>query len=446
MIRTRLFIAAFALIFVCCSAARAQNLAPASPSVRDARLRLPSVFQAALKQEPSAGETLPPGKIADYEAAAPPPDPSPPRWGSLEQPAPRPLTLPTYEYLLAGPPRNVLQYEDAQQYTRPLSDPRRLLRDDSRFNMPIDLYRPDGIAPIGMTGDHTLKASTMLISYRYNTTNYLGTLNGTHPLGNADVLGQYPLAPTRERAQTNLMLVEYAPTDDFTFLAQLPIQANAIDFISNTGGAARDTNTQFGDVKLSGLFVLKRWQRHQLHLNLGMSIPVGIINTLNNYPVFGAARFTYPVRTSSGSWDLMPGLTFRGQNEYWTWGVQAIGTIRTGRNTYGYELGDVVNLTPWLARRLNQRWSASTRLNEQIWTHIRGADPRLDPSLTPVNNPALQGGRRLDLLFGLNYYLPDGRFPGQRFAVETGIPIYQSLHGPQLRARWMLTVGWYMIW
>ncbi len=429
-------------------AAQAQSLAPASPSVRNARSPRGSLFSAALAQEPSAGptETLAPEQLAEYESAAPPPDPSPPQWGSLEQPVRGPLSLPTYEYLLAGPPRDVLQYEDAQAYSRPVSDPNRLVRDDSLFNMPIDLYRPDGIAPIGMKGDHTLKHGSMLASYRYNTTNYLGNLDGTHPLGDADVLAQFPLAPTRGRTQTHLILIEYGLTDDFTILGELPIGANSIDFVSRSGATSRDPNTQVGDIKLTGLFVLRRWERQQLHLNLGMSIPVGLINSVNNFPVFGAARLTYPVRTSSGSYDLLPGLTYRGQSEFWTWGVQATGTIRTGRNTYGYELGDVVDLTPWLSRRFTERWSGSARLDEQIWTHIRGADHRLDPALTEVNRPDLQGGRRLDLLFGLNYYLPDGRFPGQRFSIETGVPIYQSLHGPQLRARWLLTVGWNMIW
>jgi hypothetical protein len=448
MARLLILLAALGLIPGWCSVGQAQTLAPATTRLRAITQKTSRLFESALSEEPSAAptEALPAGKLAEFEAAAPPPDPSPPQWGSLEQPVRGPLTLPTYEYVLAGPPRDVLQYDDAQIYSRPVSDPNRLVRDDSRLNLAIDLYRPDGIAPIGMTGDHTLKAGTMLVSYRYNTTNYLGNLNGTHPLGNADVLAQFPLAPTRERAQTHLMLIEYGLTDDFTFLAQLPIQATSIDFISRAVTPARDTYTQFGDIKLSGLFVLKRWNSQQIHLNLGMSIPVGIINTLNNFPVFDAARITYPVRTSSGSYDLMPGLTYRGQTEFWTWGIQAMGTIRTGRNTYGYELGDVVDITPWVQRRFNQRWAGSARLDEQIWTHIRGADPRLNPALTEVNRPDLQGGRRLDMLFGLNYYLPDSRFPGQRISVESGIPIYQSLHGPQLRMRWLLTVGWNMIW
>ena len=431
---------------------RAQNIELRQPTVRGVERLSRSRFQEALDEEPMEAppvETLPPGTPAGdapYETAAPPPDPAPPNWGSLDQPVRGPLTLPVYEYELAGPPVGVLQRGGNQVYRRPVAERDDIVRDDSRINLAIDLYRPDGIAPIGVTGDHTLKNGTMLVSYRYSTTNYLGNLNGTHPLGNADVLARFPLAPTRERAQQHLMLIEYGLSDDFTFLAQLPIQEYGIDFINRTGGAARDVNTQLGDVNLSGLFVLKRWDRQQIHLNMGMSIPVGIINTLNNFPVFGQPRLSYPVRTSSGSYDLMPGLTYRGQTDRWTWGAQAIGTIRTGRNTYGYELGDMVDITAWTARRFSERWSGSARLDERIWTHIRGADPRLDPALTQVNVPSLQGGRRLDLLFGLNYYLPDGRFPGQRISVETGIPIYQSLHGPQLRARWLLTVGWNMIW
>jgi hypothetical protein len=441
------------VVLICAGdAVWAQNIQLRAPTVRGAERQARSVFQEALIEEPSdvgEPERLPPGvpdPYAKYESAAPPPDPAPPNWGSLDEPVRGPLQLPVYEYGLAGPPVGVLQRENNQFYRRPVANPDSILRDDVRLNMPIDLYRPDGIAPIGVTGDHTLKNGTMLVSYRYNTTNYLGNLDGTHPLGNADVLARFPLAATRQRAQTHLMLLEYGLTDDFTFLAKLPIQENGIDFVSRTGGAARDVNTQLGDIQLSGLFVLKRWDRQQLHLNMGMSIPVGIINTLNNFPVFGQPRLTYPVRTSSGSYDLMPGLTYRGQTDRWTWGVQSIGTIRTGRNTYGYELGDLVDITGWAARRFNERWSGSARLDEQIWTHIRGADRRLDPALTQVNDPNLQGGRRLDLLFGLNYYLPDGRFPGQRISVESGIPIYQSLHGPQLRARWLLTVGWNMIW
>jgi hypothetical protein len=91
--------------------------------------------------------------------------------------------------------------------------------------------------------------------------------------------------------------------------------------------------------------------------------------------------------------------------------------------------------------------STSARLNGLIATNGRGADPNIDPNLTPTNRINLMGGQRLDLLFGLNYQFPDlPRLPGSRLAIEPGFPIYQSLDGPQLRVRWLLNASWNVIW
>ena len=90
--------------------------------------------------------------------------------------------------------------------------------------------------------------------------------------------------------------------------------------------------------------------------------------------------------------------------------------------------------------------ATSIRFDGRAWGNVRGADARLNPMLSPTTNPGLQGGTRTDLLFGINYYLPDGRFPGQRFSVESGFPIYQNLHGPQLKARWILNLGYNFLW
>jgi len=55
------------------------------------------------------------------------------------------------------------------------------------------------------------------------------------------------------------------------------------------------------------------------------------------------------------------------------------------------------------------------------------------------------GGRRIDLLLGLNLYAPSGILKGQRLAVEAGAPVYQSLDGPALQMDWLVRVGWQWI-
>ncbi len=123
-----------------------------------------------------------------------------------------------------------------------------------------------------------------------------------------------------------------------------------------------------------------------------------------------------------------------------------MGTVRLGFNTLHYKQGDQFEITAWTSRLWTQRLSTSARLDGSIWGNMGGADSRLSPALAPTNDPLLQGGRRLNLLFGLNYYLPATRIPGQYFTVEGGVPVYQWLDGPQLSLNWILNASWNMAW
>lgn len=66
----------------------------------------------------------------------------------------------------------------------------------------------------------------------------------------------------------------------------------------------------------------------------------------------------------------------------------------------------------------------------------------------PCADPKLQGGDRLDLLLGLNFYVPEGPtlIKGQRLFAEFGLPVYQDLDGPQLETDWVLWLGWQYGW
>ncbi|HVA48645.1 MAG TPA: hypothetical protein VNH11_19925 [Pirellulales bacterium] len=384
--------------------------------------------------------------IEAYLDAAPPPDPPPPQWGSLEQPIRAPLEMPTYNYLQAAPPKFVIQPNSPPIYRRPVEDPDRLSYDDDLLNMPVNLYRPDGIAPPGVTGDHTLKTGHALFSYRYSVVGFQASQTGAHVDTAAEVLNRFTYAPQRMYQQQHLFLLEYAPTDDLTLMAQLPVQENSIDYVARNGSTVHDAYTQLGDVKLWALYALKRWKNQQIHANLGLSVPTNLIQSIDQFSLPGSLHLSYPIRIGSGSYDLMPGLTYRGQTERWTWGLQSIATIRTGMNRYGYELGNQIDLNAWAWRRLTDRFAASGRLHGMGWGNIRGMDPNLTQTLVETNVPGLQGGTRVDLLFGGQYYLPWVRVPGNWFSIEAGVPIYQNLHGPQPRATWLLNGGWNMMW
>ena len=144
------------------------------------------------------------------------------------------------------------------------------------------------------------------------------------------------------------------------------------------------------------------------------------------------------MQLGSGTFDLMPGMTYTGFADDWSWGAQALGTIRTGSNKRGYTLGNMGDFSLWGAHRWNENVSTSLRLNGTTWGNISGSDSRLNPNVIPTADPNLRAGSRLDILLGIN-----GDFGnGHRLAIEGGLPVAQSYDGPQLETDFILTAGW----
>jgi hypothetical protein len=370
-------------------------------------------------------------------------DPVPAKWGNIESPLLTPTVPPQVDYLLVRPPFKVAQQEWGNGFEQSVVDPDETYHHGPVYCPGVDLDRPDGLAPIGVFGDHTLAAGgQFLFSYRYNNTIFDGNRDGTGNVSTASVLANFPVAPTRMQTQRQTVLMEYGVTDDLTLLALLPFWDISINQVTRGGPGIVNSNGDPGDIIFEALYVVWRGDRQQVHLNLGMQFPTGVQESERFPPTPDSPDKSYPLRTTSGTYDFMPGATYRGQTDNWTWGAQGVGMIRFGLNNFDYKLGNSVDLTAWLARRLSDNLSLSARLDGNIWGNIFGADPRLNQLLVPTNRPDLQGGRRIDLLFGMNLFVPGNYLPGQWFSVEGGIPVYQSLFGPQLKADWTITAGY----
>lgn len=371
-------------------------------------------------------------------------EPARAHWGDVWFPRTVPASVYPLQYDLVPPPDGITQVETAPLESVLVGQPDTVLADAGPNAWPIDLARPDGLAPIGVVGDHTLDASgEILVSYRYGLSLFDGVADGTDQLSSSNVLGTWGTTPSHARQQRHTLLLEYGVTSDLTLLALLPFQDMTIRSRDGLGGVFDSSTVDPGDLGAQALLVLWRGDRQQIHLNLGVQLPVGVDQTSRNPPLATSPNDTYVLRPWSGTYAFLPGLTWRGQTDDWTWGLQGLGTVRLGTNSYGYRLGDRGNLTGWMARRLSERWSLSGRLDGQIWGNLHGADDRLNLAITPLNLPGAQGGRRLDLLGGFNWYLPGGDLvAGQWFSLEGGAPVYQDLDGPQLRNRWTLIAGY----
>lgn len=305
--------------------------------------------------------------------------------------------------------------------------------------------RADAHAPLGVMGDHVHAQGEWMLSYRYARMRMDGNRDGTKHRSASDVLADFPVTPTDMDMEMHTFGLMVAPTDWLTLTAMLPYKELSMDHVNRMGVKFTTRSEGAGDFVLSGLWKLFDREGQRIHLNTGVSFPTGRIRERDDVPTpmgVRAMRLPYPMQLGSGTFDLIPGLTYVGHRSWLSWGGQAMGTVRLDENKDDYRLGNKVDLTGWVAAPVTRWASVSGRIAWSRWWNINGSDPDLNPNTVPTADPNRRGGSRVELLGGVNLYLPLGPLGRHRFAVEGGFPIHQDLDGPQLESDWRIVAGW----
>lgn len=308
-----------------------------------------------------------------------------------------------------------------------------------------ELMRLD-VVSINALGSHIHLAGDWMIEYEYMIEDMDGNRDGTHRVNHPQVLRKFPTVPTNMRMEMHMAMLMYAPTDDLTLMAMRPYVLKKMNHVTRTGIRFTERSEGLGDLQLKGLVTLYKLKgfEHRFLFNAGLSVPTGSIEAKDFLPdrTQGKRRLEYAMQLGSGTVDLLPGITYLGQAENWAWGAEMIPTVRLGRNSRNYALGDRYRLTTWGARKLTEWLSLSAGVEGQKWDNIRGADPGQNRLAAATKDPKRQAGERIDLVFGLNLYAPKGLLKGHRVAVEGAAPVYQRLDGPNMQTDWQVRVGW----
>jgi hypothetical protein len=295
--------------------------------------------------------------------------------------------------------------------------------------------------PIGVLGDVSHSQGSVMFSYRYHRQDLSGLMIGT-----ADVTTPIPgftVVPSSMNVNTNLFEVMWAPLDEFTIVLTLPYFSKSMTQTEAATGLVYETSADgFGDFAITLLYQVFQSERSRVHLNIGISLPTGSITESQLTPVNNTLeRLPYMMQLGSGTVDLRPGATYNGEWKGTYWGGQITGVLHAGTNSQNYRLGDEYDVTAWAGRRWTSWFGTAFRLDWQHWFDPDGADPLMDPNESPADNPTMQGGRRLDALFGVDFFFEGELLKGTRLSVEAGLPAYQDLSGPQLGTTWLLTAG-----
>jgi hypothetical protein len=320
----------------------------------------------------------------------------------------------------------------------------------------------DSHAPIGVMGDHLHKAGEWMVSYRFMQMRMEDNLRGSDSISPQDIVTQVtnphappatvrvvPLEMTTDMHMLGLM---YAPSDDLTLMVMLNYVEKTMEHLTFMGMMGSNTLGQFsaqtrgiGDTSVTGLWRLLDSDIHKMHLNLGLSLPTGstdekddVLSPMNTRPIL---RLPYAMQLGSGTYDLMPGITYTGHRDQLGWGGQYIATLRLGENDENYTLGDKHQLTAWGSYRITDSASISLRVSYLDESDIDGADILVSAPVITAN-PANYGGERVDLGIGLNLVGQQGIIRGHRLALEYLSTIDQNANGVQMEMQAMLTLGY----
>lgn len=305
--------------------------------------------------------------------------------------------------------------------------------------------RPDGHAPIGVMGDHLHKKGEVMLSYRFMQMHMDGNRDGGSGRSTGDVLGSFVISPTQMDMKMHMVGLMYAPTDNVTLMFMGSLIENEMDHVTRNGTRFTTKARGVGDTRATALIKLWENRGHSVHFNAGLSFPTGSTDKRDATPMGANTKLPYPMQLGSGTYDLLPGVTYNGQDGNISWGAQTIGTIRLGENADNYTLGNQAAVSAWSGYRWTNALSTSLRLSYNHWENIDGNDPQLPAPgamVVPTADPDRRGGDRLDMLFGFNLFGSFGWIKGHRIAVEMGFPVFQDLEGPQLETDWIATVGW----
>jgi hypothetical protein len=251
-----------------------------------------------------------------------------------------------------------------------------------------------------------------------------------------------PASKHQHTMQHSMHMIEgmYGVTDDFNLMGVVPIVSQEMNH--NLGGATSKTvNSGIGDISLTALHSLYRADNRLLHGGLGMSFPTADINDTDVYHG-KESRHPYMMQIGSGTYDLLPSLTYQAAHKRFGWGMQAISTIRLGTNNNSYALGDKYDIHSWVGYEMTQGLQLTTRLSGRFQTDASGRDEGFLLMTSAMGDPSKQAYALLEGGVGFSYAFQAKALRGNSAGIEVSFPISQNVDAGWMNQDWALTAGW----
>ncbi len=297
--------------------------------------------------------------------------------------------------------------------------------------------RPATTPPPGVVGANTPPEGKLMLSLSGSYMKMQGNRSGTSDVSQDQVLADFMVAPLRMDVGMVMGMAMYGITDEWAVTGGVPYIRKSMDHI-NRGGTKFTTRSEgIGDPRVGTVYKFYQSGSGSITGGLGLSIPLGSIEEKDNTPAdpTGSNPLPYPMQLGSGTWDVIPSLSYTGMNQGYAWGTQIAATLRPGRNNNGYRLGNTFEASFWGARDLADWAAVFGRVQGKVVGNIDGRDSQISTTLAPTGDPNRRGQRVINLSAGVNAVIAGG----SQMALEATVPIYQNLDGPQLETDFAVT-------
>ncbi|MDR3468301.1 MAG: alpha-amylase [Xanthobacteraceae bacterium] len=268
-------------------------------------------------------------------------------------------------------------------------------------------------------------------------------------MGMPMTMNTYRIVPTTMYVQSNMVHAMYGVTDWMNVMVMGSYMEKNMTMTTYAGamgttvkGTSIGDTSGFGDTMVTTLWRVYQDPIHHVHLNMGLSLPSGSttenVTMLSPMGSYMTMRGNYGMQLGTGTVDFMPGATYTGHIDRWSWGATYRGRYALDSNSEGYHYGQFTEFSGWGGYTLIPGVTVTGRAVGTVQGHIQGADPMISGVMQGAN-PLFYGGKRVDLLGGVELDGgPLGFGRNLHFEVEAGAPVYLDLNGPQLGGAWQL--------
>ncbi len=319
--------------------------------------------------------------------------------------------------------------------------------------------------PAGIRFSHRLHAAgQIMFGYQTQFVRQAGDLlSGTRPATDEEVVQSgcagtdgCRSVPTYMNMKMHMLDIMYAPTDWLTLLVmpqfvdmdmelrdlqgRPPPNLEAHEHIGESG----HTTGGLGDTLVGGLVSVYDGQQHHLHAGMALRIPTGQVD-LELRRIFRAdgGLFHFGMQLGSGTWDLVPSLTYVGDSQRWHWGAQWHSDFRLeSENESGYRLGNTWQVSGWNSYDISSWLSTTVRTSYRHVEPIQEDYDRYNARIGPMDFPSNQGGHYWDLGLGINAFFATGPLAGNQIALEWSRPLQENLNGFQRETQDRLALSW----